>query len=196
MKVLYFVFSRAVCVFSGSAALSTATVMETLFKSCHIVYSERPSLSLCGNIKLNTRTASVKRLALLPKKGKSHHWGPEGSVLIYRLNLGPELWPRRYLGGLIWRMKSSGNAEWIWSLVGEALWETGQDRRCLTIRVRILKLGGRNRIKIQKTDENAASQASRSSTFYGNPFQIHQQEGSKEHHVLLSPSHHHSCCAM
>lgn len=45
---------RVSTVFSGSVALSTATVLETLFKSCHIVYSERPSPSLCGNLKLNT----------------------------------------------------------------------------------------------------------------------------------------------
>lgn len=58
---------------SGSFALSTATVVKTLFKSCHIVYSERPSLSLYSNLKTkhDTRTASGKRYALLPKKGKS-----------------------------------------------------------------------------------------------------------------------------
>ena len=36
--------------YSGSIELSTATVMKTLFKSRHIVYSERPSPSLCGNL--------------------------------------------------------------------------------------------------------------------------------------------------
>lgn len=190
MKVLYFVFSRAVCVFSGSAALSMATVMETLFKSCHIVYSERPSLSLCGNIKLNTRTASVKRLALLPKKGKSHHWGPEGSVLIYRLNLGPELWPRRYLGGLIWRMKSSGNAEWIWSLVGKPLHCGRQDRTEQAL------FDNQSQIwNLEKSNQNSENWW-KCNMFYRNAFQIPQQEGSKEHHVLLSRSHCRSCCAM
>lgn len=53
-------------------ALSTATVMKALFKSRHSVYSQRPSRSLGGNLKTKhvTRTASVKRRALLPKKGK------------------------------------------------------------------------------------------------------------------------------
>lgn len=51
--------------FSGSALLSTATVVNTLFKSCHTVYSEWPSPSLCGNLKTkhHTGTASVKYFA-------------------------------------------------------------------------------------------------------------------------------------
>lgn len=87
-------------VFSGSAVLSTATVVKTLFKSRHIVYSARPSPSLCGNLKTkhHTRTASDKRHALLPKKGKSHERVHGGIVLIYCLNLGTELWPRRGAG--------------------------------------------------------------------------------------------------
>lgn len=90
------------------------------------------------------RTASVKHYALLPKKGKSHDRVQEGKggrrgVFIYCLNLGTELWPRRYLGGLMWRLKISGNAEWIWSIRGNNYGCGGErwsdwlhDRCCLT----------------------------------------------------------------
>lgn len=44
--------SSAFCLIA--AALLAATVLETLSKSCHIVYSQRPSPSLCGNLKLNS----------------------------------------------------------------------------------------------------------------------------------------------
>lgn len=61
-----------ICVLFGSVALLTAPVVKTLFKSRHIVYSGRPSLSLLGYLKTKhlTRTASVKHSALLPKEAK------------------------------------------------------------------------------------------------------------------------------
>lgn len=110
-------------VFSGSTVLST-TVMKTLFKSRHIVYSEWPSPSLCGNLKTKHYTTTqgqppthrCETLSFAPKKRQKSQSGAAGSALIYCLNLGTELWPRTYLGGLMWRMKSSGNAEWILSI--------------------------------------------------------------------------------
>lgn len=77
--------------------------------------------------KLNTTQGQppiqrCETLSFAPKKRQKSQSGPEGSALIYCLNLGTELWPRTYLGGLMWRMKSSGNAEWILSIRCNTWW--------------------------------------------------------------------------
>ena len=115
------------------------------------MYSQWPSASRCGHFKTKHCTQGQPQLnpsASLPKKGKSHDQDPEGSVFIHCLNLGTELWPRRYLGGLMWRMKSSGNAEWIWSIRGNTVGESSAVTDCVTgvarqvSNMRPLKWGG------------------------------------------------------
>lgn len=70
VKLLFFVFSEHAD--SGSVALSpAATVLETLCKSCHIVYLQRPSPSLCGNLKLNTTQGQPLLNALLCSQKKA-----------------------------------------------------------------------------------------------------------------------------